>query len=69
MAHEVDILLSCGCIAYEKIEGVIFTPLKGETRHCARHNRDVTISRVGYPYHVPDNEEEITKPKKIKETK
>ena len=63
--HEVDILLSCTCIVYEQIEGVIFTPRIGEARHCKKHNQNVTISRVGYPYYVEDSKEPVNTGKQV----
>jgi hypothetical protein len=59
MAHEVDLLLSCGCIKLERIEAAIYLPSKGEWRHCFKHDKSVTISRVGNPYHVDETKEEV----------
>lgn len=56
MAHEVDLLLSCGCVTYERIEAVIYLPDKGEQRYCPKHRISVTITRVGSPYHVDEKE-------------
>ena len=50
--HEVDLLLSCACIAYETIEAAIFIPKIGEARYCSKHKQAVSIIRVGYPYRV-----------------
>lgn len=58
MAHEVDLLLSCGCIKLERIEAAIYLPHKEEHRICNKHNRDVLIVRVGNPYHVNDEPSE-----------
>ena len=60
--HEVDLLLSCGCIVLERIEAAIYLPNKGEDRWCMRHDRGVFIKRVGNPYHVDDdNKEPVTR--------
>lgn len=61
MAHEVDLLLSCGCIRLERIEAAIYLPRKEEHRICKKHNKDVLIVKVGYPYHVKEDKEEETK--------
>lgn len=64
MNHEVDLLLSCGCIMLQRIEAVIFLPTAGEVRHCIKHNRDATILKVGQPYWVNDEKEKTTVKKK-----
>lgn len=64
--HEVDLLLSCGCIAIEQIEAAIFLPSSGEARHCIKHKQDVIITRVGQPYWVEDEQTEAEKPKPTK---
>ena len=61
--HEVDLLLSCTCIAYETIEAAVFTHKPGEARYCSKHKQNVTITKVGYPYRVEDKEEEPVKQK------
>lgn len=61
--HEVDLLLSCACIAYEEIEAAIFIPKVGEPRYCSKHKQNVTITRVGYPYRV-EEKTEVTEPAK-----
>jgi hypothetical protein len=66
--HEVDILLQCSCIIYERIEGVIFLPNVGEARHCNKHG-NTTILRVGYPYWVTDEQQEKIKKEETVKTK
>lgn len=61
MAHEVDLLLSCGCIKLERIEAAIYLPNKGENRWCKNHEKGVYIARVGNPYHVNDAPKEEVK--------
>lgn len=61
MEHEVDLLLSCGCIKLERIEAVIYLPHTGDDRYCKRHDKAVKISKVGNPYYVNNNKEEIEK--------
>lgn len=56
MPHEVDYILTCGCVAVERIEAAIFVPLKGEVRICRKHNKDVKIARVGSPYWVDEDQ-------------
>ena len=58
MAHEVDLLLSCGCIKLERIEAAIYLPNRNDDRVCAKHNRAVKVYKVGNPYHVNDEPEE-----------
>jgi hypothetical protein len=58
MAHEVDLLLSCGCISLERIEAAIYLPHKGDIRFCTKHDRGVFIKRVGNPYYVDDKKED-----------
>ena len=64
--HEVDLLLSCTCVIFERIEAAVFTPNKGEARRCSKHNKDVTVIKVGYPYRidVPDEKEKVAQPTK-----
>lgn len=63
MAHEVDLLLSCGCILLERIEAVIYIPHKNENRWCMKHDKGVYIVKVGNPYHVNDKKEDDVKAK------
>lgn len=57
MAHEVDLLLTCGCIRLEKLEAAIYLPSIGDVRMCLKHERAVSIAKVGNPYHIDEHKE------------
>lgn len=61
MAHEVDLLLSCGCIRLERIEAAIYLPHREDVRMCTKHGIAVRIVKVGNPYHVNDAPKEEMK--------
>lgn len=59
MSHEVDLLLTCGCIRLEKLEAAIYLPQVGDIRMCLKHQKAVMIAKVGNPYHIDEKTEEV----------